>query len=96
MLKTVSNALRLIAILADSGKPLGVTQLGRAMKLKKSTVYRPLSTLSDYGYVRQRGDTELYELTLRLWEIGLKVLSRNDLKRVARLISTELGYIPVA
>lgn len=91
MAKTVAKALKLIDELTDSGTPLGVTELSRRLSLNKSTVYRLLRTLGEFGYVRQRQDTNLYEMTLKPWEVGLKLLGRRDLKQAARPIIEALS-----
>jgi DNA-binding IclR family transcriptional regulator len=46
-------------------------------------VFRLLDTLSRRGYVRRHVDSGQYELTLKVWELGLSVLSRLDVKKAA-------------
>ncbi len=80
--KTVAKAFKTLETLVACAKPQGITSLSRALGLGKSNVHRLLSTLMSLGYVRSLGDGK-YEATLRLWEQGTHVLTRNDAKAVA-------------
>jgi len=81
--KTLVNALHLLEHLASADRPQGVTELSTALKLSKSSVHRPLTTLMKLGYVQQDEETGRYTASLRMWEVGSSVLDRLDLKKVA-------------
>ena len=83
MEKTVVKAIELIETLARMDQPAGVTSLAQELKLTKSNVFRLLNTLVHQGYVRRYEDTGQYELTLKVWHLGIAVLSRINLKKVA-------------
>jgi IclR family KDG regulon transcriptional repressor len=89
--KTLVNALHILELLALSDRPQGVTELATALKLSKSSVHRPLSTLVRLGYVHQDEDTGRYTATLRMWEVGSTVLARLDLKKVAATPMAQLA-----
>ncbi|MBX9589844.1 MAG: IclR family transcriptional regulator [Hyphomonadaceae bacterium] len=89
--KTLINALHILERLALSDKPQGVTELATALKLSKSSVHRPLTTLMKLGYIHQNEETGRYEASLRMWEIGSSVLARLDLKRAAALPMAKLA-----
>lgn len=80
--KTVVKALKALEVLCASPGARGVSDLARELKLPKSNVHRLLSTLEAQGFVRQLPDRS-YELTFKLWELGLSVISRIDVKSVA-------------
>ena len=84
MSATVEKALQLIEALARSEAPVGVSQLGRELKLNKSTVYRLVDTLVRNGYAQQDTATGRYALTPRLWEMGVGVVQRLGLGQAAR------------
>ncbi|WP_199433791.1 IclR family transcriptional regulator [Qaidamihabitans albus] len=69
---SVSNALRLLAQLADSPDGLGVSALATRLELGKSTVHLLLATLADHGFV-ERLDTGSYRLGIAAFEIGSAV-----------------------
>jgi DNA-binding IclR family transcriptional regulator len=81
---TIVKAMAVLEALATSDHPCRITDLARQLNLAKSNTHRLLKTLEALGYVRQRPDNALYEATLRLWELGLRVVDRLDVRRVAR------------
>lgn len=80
---TFVNGLALLEALAHAGEPCGVSELARHLQLTKSNVHRLLRTLADKGYARNVGTSGRYEVTLKLWELGVEVLDKLDVKRVA-------------
>ncbi len=59
--------------------------------MNKSTVYRFLSSLAEFGYVRQDLDTSQYSLGARVIWLGSKFLENIDLRRIARPILEQLS-----
>lgn len=80
---TFVNGLALLEAMARAGEPCGVSELARQLQLTKSNVHRLLQTLNERGYVRNLGATGRYEVTLKLWELGVDVLDKLDVKAVA-------------
>jgi DNA-binding IclR family transcriptional regulator len=83
MEKTAAKTFGVLEALAAAPQGFGVTALGRKLGLTKSNTHRLLATLVALGYAR-RCDDGVYEATLRLWEVGVRILNRIDLKAVAR------------
>ncbi len=83
---TVEKALQLIEALSRSNCAMGVSQLGRELKLNKSTVYRLVDTLVRHGYAQQDPETGRYALTAKLWEMGVGVVRGMGLRQAARPI----------
>ncbi len=83
MAKTIAKGLNLIETLAENKDPCSVSELARLLRSPKSSVHFLLRALSERGYVEQEPDTKRYFLTLRLWEIGTRVLGRFELRRIA-------------
>jgi IclR family transcriptional regulator, KDG regulon repressor len=81
--KTAAKAFVLLEKLAASSMPCGVSELARDLRLAKSNVHRHLSTLVALGYAR-RTERATYEASLKLWEVGVQVLNRLDLRHIAR------------
>jgi len=84
MEKSLVKALRLIEGLARSETPRGISDLARELGLNKSNVHRILDTLREHNYVVQHESTGLYQLNLKLFEMGSRLLSRLHLKDVAQ------------
>ena len=82
----VARALSLLTAFSFVDPVLGVSELGRRVKLPKSTVHRLLSILVQEGFVeRTAGDR--YRLSLKLYEIGQEVVSSRVLRQV--------GHVPL-
>ena len=89
--KTAAKAFRVLDRLTASDRPLGVSEVAREFGLPKSNVHRVLSTLVTLGYVRSTA-AGTYEPTLRAWEIGVRVLNRMSVQRVAAPHLEELAF----
>jgi len=87
---SVDHALRLIALLAESGQePATVSDLARRLGLPRPTLYRLLATLGEHQFVVRDGKG--YRLTLRLLQLGETVLSAGTLQAVCRPYLAELS-----
>jgi DNA-binding IclR family transcriptional regulator len=79
---SVLTALAILELLSDS-QELGVTELGRRLRMSKSSVHRLLNTLAHKGYVEKNPQTGRYRLTYRLFAVGSSAAGRYGLKEVA-------------
>jgi IclR family acetate operon transcriptional repressor len=79
----VERAASVIDALAEGGE-LGTNELARRTGLHPSSVSRLLSTLADSRLVEHVPETGRYRLGLRLIALGHAVLSRLDLREIAR------------
>jgi len=79
---TLVKGLGLLEILANSDRPLGVTELASQLDISKSNVHRLLQTLVQLQYVKQAENTG-YFVSVRLWELSARVIAGFDLPRVA-------------
>ena len=89
--KTAAKAFRVLERLTASERPIGVSALARELRLPKSNVHRVLSTLVELGYA-QPGTDGGYQPTLRTWEIGVRVLNRVSVQRIAAPLLEELAF----
>ena len=79
----MSRAVTLLDELADGGE-LGTNELARRLDVAPSTVSRQLGTLAESGLVERVAATGRYRLGLRLVGLANAVLSRLDVRAVAR------------
>lgn len=70
--------------IAQADAPVGVTAMAKEMGLEKSNVHRTLTTLLTLGYVQRDSATGRYGPTLKVWELGMKVVTRHPMVRAAR------------
>lgn len=79
---SLPKGLAILDTLAARQEPTGVTELARELHMAKSGVHRLLRMLCDLGWVREAAHGR-YECTLRIWEIGMRVADRLDLRSLA-------------
>jgi DNA-binding IclR family transcriptional regulator len=82
MSTTLKKCLRILESLATSDVPRGISELAREINLNKSAVQRIFQTLAEEGYVEKASDTARYRPTLRLWELGSRVIAQNEGRRL--------------
>jgi DNA-binding IclR family transcriptional regulator len=80
---SVTRALALLEALAASDSGLGVSELARRIDVNPSTASRLLATLEHDGFV-EREDRGPYRLGLKLVALADRVLSRLDVRALAR------------
>lgn len=90
---TFLKGLSVLEALAKSAEPCGVSDISRQLGLTKSNVHRSLQTLVAGGYVRNRGGAGRYELTLKLWELGVRVIGKLDVKKIAMEYMAHLAQV---
>jgi DNA-binding IclR family transcriptional regulator len=82
--QSVDRAVTILEFLARNGWS-GVTEVGEALGVHKSTAFRLLSTLQDRGLVEQHGETGLYHLGFGLVHLARSVTVGPDIARRARM-----------
>jgi DNA-binding IclR family transcriptional regulator len=86
---SVARALALLDALCDSEEGLGVNELARQIAVSPSTASRLLGTLEAAGMV-QRDGRGPFRLGMQLVTLADRVLSRLDLRTLARPVLIEL------
>jgi DNA-binding IclR family transcriptional regulator len=86
---SVARALALLEELRDSEQGLGVNELARRIGVNASTASRLLATLESFGIV-QRDAQGPFRLGLALVTLADRVLSRLDLRALARPVLVDL------
>lgn len=84
MVKSVGRALDIINLISKNRNGLGVTDISKQIDINKSSVYRILSTLVQYGYVDQDKETSCYKIGYKFLEISSKLLDSIDLRSEAQ------------
>lgn len=80
----VERAVRVLEALAEADEDLGTNELARRTGINASSVSRLLATLTAAGLVEHVTETGRYGLGVRLLHFGNAVLSRLDIRQVAR------------
>lgn len=90
---TVVKGLKVLEALARSPGDRTLTDLAVECGMSKSNVHRLLRTLEECGYVRRNPESRTYRATLRLWELGVSIFSRFDLRTYARAHLQKLAEV---
>ncbi len=70
IVKPVDKALQVLTLLAEAGDDLPLKEICARTGLPKTTAFRYLYTLNVHGYVAHNGETDLYRLGPRSWQLG--------------------------
>ena len=80
----VQRAIMVLDVLAEADTDLGTNEIARRTGINASSVSRLLATLSGGGFVDHSAETGRYRLGLRVLHFSNAVLSRLDLRTIAR------------
>jgi DNA-binding IclR family transcriptional regulator len=83
MNNTLIKGLQLLELLASRAQPMGVSELADQLGLGKSNVHRTLQALVELGYVVNEDGRGAYRVSLKIWELGARVIARLDVRRAA-------------
>lgn len=90
LVPAVDRALRILDVFKNGQPEYGVSELGRALDLNKSTIHNILNTLVCHNLLEQNKTTHKYRLGPGLIELGYLARQRRDMREVARPILAEL------
>ncbi|HZK54279.1 MAG TPA: IclR family transcriptional regulator [Desulfosporosinus sp.] len=81
---TVHSVDKALAVLEALGRvdEIGISDLNRELGIGKGTIHRLITTLRINGYVEQT-ETEKYRMSLKLFEMGNKVVNRLGIRKIA-------------
>ena len=77
---SVDKSLEICEALSGQPTGLSLSHLARSVHMPPPTVHRLLSILKRRGYVRQNDETARYRLTLKVLDLGFRLLGRSELK----------------
>jgi DNA-binding IclR family transcriptional regulator len=87
----LARGLQVLACFRSGDSLLGNQEIAERCKLPKSTVSRLSSTLTRLGYLIQVPDSGKYRLGIATLALGSAMLSRMDLRQLARPLMQELA-----
>lgn len=92
LVKSIIKAIDIIELLSKEHE-LGITEISNKLHLDKSTVFRIISTLKEKEVVDQNPITQRYHNSLKLFELGNKIVEDLGLRRLAQPVIKELAEI---
>lgn len=92
-IQSLDRVFSIIEFLADHPVGASLTEICREVNLPKATVSRMLASLIRHGYAFQNLDSRKYHLTMRMFEIGSKVVGVTNIIPIARPYLEHLSRI---
>ena len=89
-IRSVENALDLLAVLSESDEEVRIVQLGERLRLGQDKVFRLLATLERRGYV-EREKAGVYRVGASAFEMAQKLLARFTLLSKAKPVMEALA-----
>ncbi|TVR91431.1 MAG: IclR family transcriptional regulator [Spirochaetaceae bacterium] len=86
----VSRTMQILEQLSMA-EGIGVNEISRSLGLHKSTVFRFLSSLRNLHYVQQDPVTEQYRATIKLFELGARVVQQMEFVQYAKQVMETLA-----
>lgn len=83
VIKNIGRALEVLSSFTINEPELGVSEIAAKLGIYKSTVYRILKTLEQYGFVIQNIHNQKYRLGFKLFDLGAAVISKLEVRDVA-------------
>ncbi|MCL5934998.1 MAG: IclR family transcriptional regulator [Firmicutes bacterium] len=83
IIKNIGKALEILSSFTIYEPELGISEIAAKLGMYKSTVYRTLKTLEQYGFVIQNIHNQKYRLGFKLFDLGTVVISKLEVRDVA-------------
>ncbi len=77
--QSVTRALAILGLLAESAEPLGVRELARRLRVAPSNVQRLITTLARSGFLEQAEVTKRYTIGYRAFQVGNAFVGQSSL-----------------
>jgi len=90
LVKSIIKAVDILELLSREHE-LGITEISNILELDKSTVFRIVATLREKGMVDQNPITQRYHNSLKLFELGNRIVEDLGLRRIAQPVIKELA-----
>ncbi len=80
----VDRALDILEFMAEHPQPYGATEIARELKVPLNSVFRILKRLTEREYTSQDPVSGGYQLSTRIFTLGMSLYTRFDLRHRAR------------
>lgn len=88
--QSLSRGLEILEVINRNGE-MGISEVSEALKMDRSTVYRLISTLKAREYLKQNNANSRYYCSLKMFEMGCRVVTKLGMGRQVRYIMEELA-----
>lgn len=90
-MKTIKNALQILAVFKDHEGALGVNDIAEHLGYEKSYVSRVLAVMRDMDFLVQNIETRKYTVGLEAFALGARYITDTPITRIALPIMREMS-----
>jgi IclR family transcriptional regulator, KDG regulon repressor len=91
--QSLQRGLEILVAIAQTDRPLGITDLSRRFGLAKGSISRLVTTLVQQAFLTRDPETAKYQVGMKVWELGNGAMSRFDVRAMARPVMAELNAV---
>jgi len=89
--QSIKKAINILNCFSLNDKELGISEIGKKLKINKSTVYRILVSLEDEYFIASNPKTKKYRLGIKLIELGNILQKQMDIRNYSLPIMREVA-----
>ena len=90
-IQSINRAIDILSLFTVSRPQMGITEIGEALQLSKTTVHGIIRTLTLRGFLQQDPETRKYSLGLSIYEMGTRVSETIKINQVSYGHATRLA-----
>jgi DNA-binding IclR family transcriptional regulator len=90
LINSVTRTLDIIEYLSKRGEA-SVSEVSNYLGINMSTAHRFLASIKYFGYAEQNSSNQKYKLSLKVFEVGNRVIEKLDLRDIAKPFMYELA-----
>jgi DNA-binding IclR family transcriptional regulator len=79
----LEKGLAILELLAGRGTPVGMPEIAQDLGRSKAEIYRMLMVLESHGYIERGEQDDRYQITERLFELGMRNAPKRQLHDAA-------------
>lgn len=88
---SIDKAFDIINYLYEKDGEASIADISKSLEMNKSTVYRVLNAVKATGYIYQNEETQNYGLSMRFYQIGMRLQNGNHFLRAYASYAKELN-----
>ncbi|MDU1043212.1 IclR family transcriptional regulator [Peptoniphilus rhinitidis] len=83
-LNSTENVVKILFLLRDENKAMGLTEITKKTTISKSTVYNILNTLIHYNLIKKDEDSKKYSLGISILSLSSVVIDSLDIRNISK------------
>ena len=83
-LNSTENVVKILFLLRDENKAMGLTEITKKTTISKSTVYNILNTLIHYNLIKKDEDSKKYCLGISILSLSSVVIDSLDIRNISK------------